>query len=389
MTGDLAFEGARVARSADESARLDLTIRDGRLHFACSAPALNLEGHLVLPGLINAHDHLEFNLFPRLGRGPYPNATSWAGDIHRPGDSPVREQLQIPKSVRLWWGGIKNLVAGVTTVVHHNPYHPEVFGADFPVRVVERFGWAHSLRFSPGIAERYAATPADAPFLIHACEGSDAEARDEVYQLDSAGVLGPATVLVHGVALDSAGLALAKRRGVSLVWCPSANHFTLGRSLSREALQSGIPIALGTDSAMTAEGDLIDELRVARRDADANRLYRMVTIDAARILKLSGGEGEIRDGGVADLVVVADRGQSPAEALFDLQPEMVVIGGRIRLISEAIAGRVGSLALDGFQPLEIEGRGRWLIDGNVPQLAQPVRDILGEEFRLAGKRVAA
>jgi cytosine/adenosine deaminase-related metal-dependent hydrolase len=378
-----------VARGATGSECLDLTIRGRLLHFGSAAPAVNLEGYLVLPGLINAHDHLEFNLFPRLGRGPYPNATSWAADIHRPGDSPVREQLRVPKPVRLWWGGIKNLVAGVTSVLHHNPYQPEVFGPDFPVRVVERFGWAHSLRFSPDLAGRYAATPADAPFLIHACEGSDAQARDEVYQLDAAGVLGVSTVLVHGVALDAAGLALARRRGVSLVWCPSANRFTLGQSLSHDVLKSGIPIALGTDSAMTGEGDLTDELRVARRDADLAHLYRMVTTDAARILRLQSGEGEIRDGGVADVVVVADRGQSPAEALFDMQPELVLIGGRIRLASEAMAGRLKAFPFQGFQALRIEGRGRWLIDGDVPALAQSVRDVLGDEFRLAGKRVAA
>ena len=48
----------------------------------------------VMPGLVNAHDHLEFALFPRLGRGPYPNAEAWARDIYHPEESPVREHLQ-------------------------------------------------------------------------------------------------------------------------------------------------------------------------------------------------------------------------------------------------------------------------------------------------------
>jgi len=327
---------------------------------------MNLDGLLLLPGLINAHDHLEFNLFPRLGRGPYSNATDWAADIYHPDDPPVCDHLRVPKSVRLFWGGIKNLLAGVTTVLHHNPYEPEVFDDDFPVRVVRRFGWAHSLRFSTDIRERYAATPPDAPFLIHACEGTDQSAADEIRDLDALGVLGPRTVIVHGVGLDAAGIELMRERGASLIWCPSSNHFTLGRTIAPEVLNSGIPIALGTDSALTAQGDLLDELQVAARYVPWARACEMVTSEPAKILRVDL---------TGDAVAVKSRD--------DLSPELVVIGGRIKLVSERLAKQI---PVAGFHSIEVAGRGRYFINCDVPRLMEPVKQALGDAV-LSGKAV--
>jgi hypothetical protein len=35
----------------------------------------------------------------------------------------VREALELPLVERLWLGGLRNLLAGVAAVVHHNPWH--------------------------------------------------------------------------------------------------------------------------------------------------------------------------------------------------------------------------------------------------------------------------
>src|SRR3954464_13614089 len=100
------FSGARVATSAENADRLDLTIRADRILAIGNAARrdaadIDFSGYLLLPGLINAHDHLEFSLFPTLGRRIYANASEWASDIYHPETSPVKEHLAVPKSVRL------------------------------------------------------------------------------------------------------------------------------------------------------------------------------------------------------------------------------------------------------------------------------------------------
>ena len=138
-----------------------------------SESALDLSGFFLLPGLINAHDHLEFSLFPNIGDGPYQNAAEWAADIHENHAALIELHRKVPRPVRLWWGGIRNLLCGVTTVCHHNPITPELLDPGFPVRIVTDFGWAHSLSLDPQLASKFAKSPSDAPFILHAAEGVD------------------------------------------------------------------------------------------------------------------------------------------------------------------------------------------------------------------------
>jgi cytosine/adenosine deaminase-related metal-dependent hydrolase len=385
--------GARVALDSSTAHRSNLWLKHGLVSFApirsAGAVTLDLDGFIILPGLINAHDHLELNLFPRLGSGPYPNASAWAKDIYRPGEPPVKQHLQLSKELRLRWGGIKNLLSGVTTVAHHNAFHPVFLEPSFPVRVIKRYGWAHSLQFSPDWEARLRSTPADYPFIIHAAEGTDEAASCELRTLYDAGALNESTVLVHGVAIAPSDVPILQRTKTSLVWCPTSNRFTLGRSIHPAVLNADIPIALGSDSAMTADGDLLDDLRVAQRTLDADRLYRMVTTEPARIFKLPLGFGEICDGGVADLLVMRDTGQTPAATLAESYPELVFVGGRTKLVSHKVASRCPPSIVNSLQPLKVQGRGQYLIDHDVSTLLRDTERALQGSPRLAGKAIAA
>ena len=323
---------------------------------------LDLSGLQILPGLINAHDHLEFALFPRLGRGPYANATEWARDIYHPERDPVRRHLQVPKPLRLIWGGLRNLLAGVTTVSHHDPYHP-VFEGDFPVRVLRNYGWAHSFAFTEDVRACFDATPAGAPFLIHLGEGTDTAAAREIFQLHELGALTDRTVLVHAVALDKDGWNLVKRAGAAVIWCPRSNLFTLGRTLAPETIASGVPVALGTDSPLTTEGDFLDELKHASGAVDPYASRSILRLPARP------------DDWIA------------ARALGE-PPELVVIDGQIRLVSARLATSLPPDLRSKFHELSLANRPNVLVRWNIPQLIAETRSRLGEEIRLAGRSIA-
>ncbi|MBI4165655.1 MAG: amidohydrolase family protein [Acidobacteria bacterium] len=342
---------------------------------------------------MNAHDHLEFNLFPQLGRGPYRNASLWAEDIHRSDGDTIRNHSAVPKALRLWWGGIKNLLCGATTVCHHNPFEDEVFDSSFPVRVVRNFGWTHSLAFGRKISAAFRVTPDSAPFILHLAEGTDASSRDEIFTLDKLGFLDSRTVIVHGVGLDQDGQALLSRRGAAIIWCPTSNGFTLGKTLDYGYASKARKIAVGSDSALTSRGDLIDEVKFATKEGglSPSLVYSMVSDGAADVLRLKNGEGMLREGAVADFIIMAWRGSSPAETLARAtfkDIHAVVVGGQLNLVTFPIAGLWPEAMLEGLEPITIEGNQRW-VRAPVSELLAATKHHLGNSIRLAGKRVTS
>ena len=275
------------------------------------------DGYLALPGLINAHDHLDLNLFPRLGHPPYTNFYDWGRAIYHPGESPVRDLLQVSLADRLWWSAYKQLISGVTTVVHHNPYARRIFGARFPVKVLKRYRWSHSLGHSDDIVKTFAGSRGR-PYIIHAAEGVDEASSEEVEQLEQLGVLAANTVLIHGIALSHAHMQRLAARGVSLVWCPSSNLHLYGRTAPIDRLRHhNVRVALGTDATLSGLPTLWDELHAAHATglATPEDLLEMVTITPASVFKLGDGRGTLRLYAPADLILLPDDGPSAAEIL--------------------------------------------------------------------------
>jgi cytosine/adenosine deaminase-related metal-dependent hydrolase len=341
---------------------------------------IDLDGAFVLPGLINAHDHLELNHYgPQKCRDRYVNVSEWIDDM-RPRlrqDPVVRRGAAHPLSERLFIGVLKNLLSGVTSVAHHNPYYRELRRHTL-VRVVRRYGWAHSfgLEHQPAgangemggeVTARFLDTPPGAPFLVHLGEGVDDTARMELDRLDGFGCLAPQTVLIHGVAIDEGGWRRVESRGAGLVWCPASNQFLFGDAArapvwARRHLAPPPNVALGTDSRLTGARDLLDELRVAYEAASfaPADLLRMVTSTPARLLRLPEA-GRLGVGSPADLFVIPPFAAEAAPALLQASRrdlELAVMRGtprvgspRMRPVFDARRTPTRAMAVDGVDKL--------------------------------------
>jgi cytosine/adenosine deaminase-related metal-dependent hydrolase/SAM-dependent methyltransferase len=398
----IAISGARCAIGPRETAPATLhvcgeriTLIAGNAFSISSSPYLkiDLRGYLVMPGFINAHDHLEFALFPRLANPPYANASAWAEDIHERFAEIIAKHRSVPRNARLWWGALRNLLCGVTTVCHHNPSETEFQRADFPIKVVRDFGWEHSLAFGGDLRRAHSATPPGSPFMVHACEGVDDEARQEIAELDRLGVLDRNTVVIHGLAIDDTGLDLMRRCGASLVVCPTSNNVLFGETPDMRIIGGVRQVALGSDSPLTAAGNLLDEVAfaIASCDVPPQLAYSMVTEFPASILTLKEGEGSFRFSGKADLIAVRDADQNAAERIRTLSSadiEFVMIDGRVQLASDEILQRLPKAARKGLQPLCVGGIIRWL-RAPIAELMAAAEEVIGPgQVELGGKPVA-
>jgi cytosine/adenosine deaminase-related metal-dependent hydrolase len=335
---------------------------------APSATALTLEfeNATVIPGLINSHDHLDFNLFPRLGNRVYANYTEWGMDIHQQHASIIAAVTKIPAALRAEWGIYKNLLAGVTTVVNHG--QPLQCSNDI-ITVFQKTKALHSAAFEKNwkyklnnpLAAKY-------PVVIHAGEGTDAAANREITELIKWNKLGRTLVAVHGVAMNTAQAKKFK----ALVWCPDSNFFLLNKTADISSLAAHIPVLFGTDSTLTASWNIWEQLRLATQTGllSNDALLQSLTATPAAIWQLNSGY--ISAGKDADIVIVQSGSKTTAAGLFETNPEdilLVLHKGAVRLLDDSLRHKLPQQQLASFSSITINNSKK-LVYGNLPALVQ-------------------
>lgn len=315
---DVALEGGRVA-AIGEPGRIERADREADLASA-----------VVLPGLVNAHDHLDFSTFPALGTPPYPSVYAWARDVDAGfGDPRVKRALAMPLADRLFLGGVRNLLAGVSAVAHHGAFHRSLARDDFPVRVLERYGFAHSPGLTPELRKTYRSSDRRIPWLVHAGEGTDPALAAELAALAEANVLRHNTVIAHGIAFGAPEIQRIAEAKACLVWCPESNRHLYGATASPDRYrEQGVRVGLGSDSPVSGVRDPLSNLACAAATSgwDAAALFELASGASAEVARLPVGGFSV--GAPADFLVTRS-----VEALLRgerLAVGLVIVAGKAR-----------------------------------------------------------
>lgn len=354
---------------------------------------IDAEDGVVCPGLINAHDHLLGNYFPKVGNGPYQNWLPWDNDLK---SAPVyRERQQIQNRDLYLLGGYRNLLSGVTSIQDHIPHFVQDPYIDIlPTKVISDFAMAHSiasfaLNWGDGVEIEYAkAVDDDIPFVTHISEGFDEETVKDIEVLDSKGALGEYSVLVHGLAFSESDMNKIKKNQANVVWCCDSNIFMYEKTTDiKMLLDKGINVSIGTDSPMSGGLNLLHEMKYDRKyyketygdELPDKKIVEMVTSNPAKAYRLYDN-GEISVGKLADLVIFEKKDTDPYKSIVDAElrdVKLVVIEGMPVYGNSQYSDVFDKLGIN-YQNIEVDGVDKIII-GDLIGVLERINKAVGFE----------
>ena len=354
----------------------------------------NLDGHAVMPGLINCHTHAAMNLFRGLAddlplmewlnQHIWPAEQKWIGpefvndgtrhavaEMIRSGTTCFNDmyffpdqaaEVAVETGIRAMIGLIlidfptawakdadEYLVKGeqIHDKYRHNSHVHTAFAPHAPYTVSNE-----PLQRINILAEEL-----DIPVHMHIHETAD-EVKQSVEQhgqrtiqrLHELELLSPRLIAVHMTQLTEDEITLLSKQGVHIVHCPESNlKLASGYCPVNKLLQQNINVALGTDGAASNNDlDMLGEMCTAALLAKgatgnssalpAQQVLEMATINGAKALGIDHITGSLTKGKAADVIAI-DLDTIETQPLYDPISHIVYAANRNQVSDVWVAGR--------------------------------------------------
>ncbi len=353
-----------------------------------AASVMRLAGHVLIPGLVNAHTHAPMSLFRGLAD-----------------DLPLMEWLQhhIWPAESTWVSeefvyqgtlfAIAEMLRGGTTCFSDMYFFPEdtaravtragiramlgLIMIDFPTAwaagpdeyLAKGLALHDRYRDDPLIRTAFAPhapyTVSDAPLQkirmlaeeldipihmhVHETAGEVGNGRP-LARLEAMGLLSPRLLAVHMTQLTDDEIARCAAAGVHVIHCPESNlKLASGFCPVQKLIEAGVNVALGTDGAASNNDlDMLGEMRTAALLAKAvsgnasavpaAEALRIASLNGARALGLDQDIGSLKVGKSADIVAI-DLGGLEARPVYHPVSQLVYASGRHQVTDVWVAGR--------------------------------------------------
>jgi cytosine/adenosine deaminase-related metal-dependent hydrolase len=318
---------------------------------------------VIFPGLIDIHNHITWNAFPRWT--PTPTVTARYDWLTMPAYTAALDKphgvVQSEHACDLErYGEVKAIMGGATSITGSLGPAP---GQPLSNECIK--GLARNLDFASGLngdaineepllykvfpleltpAERDSVTRAlgnGMPVIVHLSEGITPSTAREFRMITRQGLLQPGLTIIHGVALGTDEFKAMAANHVGMVWSPRSNIELYGQTAKVGLAKSAnVLMAISPDWSPSGSNGMLDELRYAaawnaRQTAPvftAAELVRMATINPATLAGVSAQLGSIAPGKRADLLLLQkQRGVAPHDLLLATRPSevrLVIIEGR-------------------------------------------------------------
>jgi cytosine/adenosine deaminase-related metal-dependent hydrolase len=388
---------------------------------------------IVIPGFIDLHNHLTWNILPRwIPNHKFGNRYDWqdTAEYDRVLVAPHMAAMSAVGCEAEIYAEIKALIGGATSVVGSSSNKACAAGLVRNLDVASGLGFV-----APGPGDPCEPKPPKPPqslldfvanevfpleipyerlvflkceleagtlrsLVVHLSEGAptDASAHREFNMLKSAGLLMPGLAIVHGTALQPKDFADMATAHVGLVWSPRSNDELYGATTNvAAAQQASVTIAIAPDWSPSGSAGMLQEMGyIARRYKafSAQQIVSMATSAPAKLSRLDNQLGSLEPGKAADLVVIRGDASKPFDSIVQATPAdivLVVVGGMPlygdqQLLAALIpAAKLEAVAVCGTtKMISLEGSGATPLN----ETLQDLQNKLNAALRRAGSRLA-